>query len=83
MFDKVNKLSKISCDLKRIGPASYDICRVADNIADAYIEYNLKEWDVSAGILILKEAGGKYEKKDNLFCFVKKNMKKQIEEIVY
>ena len=47
-------------DIKRIGPASVDICRVAEGIAKKYIELDLKIWDVAAGTLILCEAGGNY-----------------------
>ena len=56
-------------DLKRIGPASLDICRVACGIAKLYFELDLHEWDVAAGILILQEAGGVYQKKDDLMIF--------------
>ena len=32
---------------------------VAKGVFEGYYEMNLKAWDVSAGILILSEAGGK------------------------
>lgn len=60
---------RIASDLKRFGPASLDICMVAAGNAKAYAELDLKPWDVSAGILILKEAGGVYKKQDDLFVF--------------
>ena len=60
---------RTSSDLKRIGPASLDICRVASGAAKTYVELDLKEWDVAAGILILQEAGGTYEKRDDLMIF--------------
>lgn len=44
--------------LRRIGAASVDLCYVACGRMDAYFEYNLKPWDVAAGALIVKEAGG-------------------------
>lgn len=46
--------------LRRLGAASVDICYVAAGFLDGYWEMNLHEWDVSAGLLILSEAGGKY-----------------------
>ncbi len=45
-------------DLRRLGSASLDLCYVARGTFDGYYEMNLKPWDVSAGVLILSEAGG-------------------------
>lgn len=44
--------------LRRIGAASVDLCYVACGRVDAFFEYNLHPWDVAAGGLIVKEAGG-------------------------
>lgn len=46
-------------DLRRLGSASIDLCMVARGTFEGYYEMNLKPWDVSAGVLILSEAGGK------------------------
>ncbi|WP_419678217.1 inositol monophosphatase family protein [Aliarcobacter lanthieri] len=46
-------------DLRRLGSASIDLCMVAKGTFEGYYEMNLKPWDVSAGVLILSEAGGK------------------------
>jgi myo-inositol-1(or 4)-monophosphatase len=57
----VDKLSKIlpKCqDIRRFGSAALDLCYVAEGKFDGYYEINLKPWDVSAGIIILKESGG-------------------------
>ena len=40
------------------GSAAMDICGVAAGRTEAYIEPSLHLWDVAAGILILREAGG-------------------------
>lgn len=45
-------------DIRRLGSASLDLCMVAKGAFEGYFEMNLKPWDVSAGIIILKEAGG-------------------------
>lgn len=45
-------------DIRRLGAASLDLCYVAKGIYEGYYEINLKAWDVSAGMLILSEAGG-------------------------
>ena len=58
----IKKLKKVlpNCqDIRRLGSASIDLCMVANGIYEGYYEINLKPWDVSAGILILQEAGGK------------------------
>lgn len=47
-------------DIRRLGSASIDLCMVAKGTFDGYYEMNLKPWDVSAGIIILSEAGGKF-----------------------
>lgn len=48
-----------SCqDLRRLGSAALDLCLVAKGVYEGYYEMNLKPWDVSAGIIILSEAGG-------------------------
>jgi len=44
--------------IRRIGAASADLCYLACGRVDAFFEYNLKPWDVAAGGLIVKEAGG-------------------------
>ncbi|SKB74569.1 inositol monophosphatase family protein [Malaciobacter marinus] len=46
-------------DIRRLGSASLDLCYVAKGTYEGYYEMNLKAWDVSAGIIILSEAGGK------------------------
>lgn len=45
--------------VRRFGSAALDFCRVAEGSCDGYFEYQLSPWDVAAGILIAKEAGGK------------------------
>lgn len=46
-------------DVRRLGSAALDLCWLAAGRADGYWEDALNPWDVSAGILILQEAGGK------------------------
>ncbi len=57
----INKLHKIlpRCqDIRRLGSASLDLCYVGSGKYEGYYEINLKPWDVAAGMLIVKEAGG-------------------------
>lgn len=65
----VDEYYSIASDMKRIGPSSLDICRVASGNAKLYLELDLNIWDVSAGIVILQEAGGNYIVKDDLTIF--------------
>ncbi|WP_353662572.1 inositol monophosphatase family protein [Hydrogenimonas sp. SS33] len=46
-------------DIRRLGAASVDLCYVANGIFDGFYECNLKPWDVAAGILLVREAGGR------------------------
>ncbi|HFS85114.1 MAG TPA: inositol monophosphatase [Epsilonproteobacteria bacterium] len=46
-------------DIRRLGAAAPDLCYLAQGKTEAFYEIDLKPWDVAAGILILREAGGK------------------------
>ena len=44
--------------LRRFGAASLDLAYVAAGRFDAYWERDLSPWDMAAGIVLLREAGG-------------------------
>ena len=44
--------------VRRLGSAALDLCYVAAGRFDGFWEQHLKPWDVSAGALIVEEAGG-------------------------
>ena len=44
--------------VRRAGAASLDLAYVAAGYLDAFWELNLKPWDIAAGILLVREAGG-------------------------
>lgn len=44
--------------LRRLGSAAVDLAYTACGRFDGYYEYNLNPWDVAAGILIVRQAGG-------------------------
>jgi myo-inositol-1(or 4)-monophosphatase len=46
---------------RMMGSASLDIAYVACGRLDAYIEGTISLWDVAAGLLLVKQAGGKVE----------------------
>lgn len=50
---------KSSRGVRRMGSAATDLAYVACGRFDAFWEYDLKAWDVAAGVLIVMEAGGK------------------------
>ncbi len=45
-------------DIRRFGAAAVDLCHVACGRVDAYYERGLAPWDLAAGELIVREAGG-------------------------
>jgi myo-inositol-1(or 4)-monophosphatase len=45
-------------DIRRFGSAALDLCWVAGGRFDAYYEWGLNPWDLSAGTVICREAGG-------------------------
>jgi myo-inositol-1(or 4)-monophosphatase len=45
--------------IRRLGSAAIDLAFVACGRIEGFFEYNLNAWDVAAGILIVKQAGGK------------------------
>lgn len=51
-------LTARSRGVRREGAAAVDLAHVALGVADAFWEPRLKPWDVAAGMLIVKEAGG-------------------------
>ncbi|MCA0362826.1 MAG: inositol monophosphatase [Bacteroidetes bacterium] len=44
--------------LRRFGSAALDLAFVAEGFYDGFFEYNLNSWDMAAGVLLVKEAGG-------------------------
>ncbi|GIL65064.1 hypothetical protein Vafri_18924 [Volvox africanus] len=48
------------------GAAAANLCHLAMGSIDSYWQYNLKPWDVAAGLIILEEAGGRATTGDGL-----------------
>lgn len=46
-------------DMRRLGSAALDLCFTACGRFEAYVELDLNLYDIAAGVLIVKEAGGK------------------------
>jgi myo-inositol-1(or 4)-monophosphatase len=45
--------------VRRLGSAAIDLCYVAAGRFDGFWEIHLNPWDISAGALIIEEAGGR------------------------
>jgi myo-inositol-1(or 4)-monophosphatase len=45
-------------DIRRMGSAALDLAYVAAGRFDGYWEYGLSPWDIAAGLLLVREAGG-------------------------
>ncbi len=48
--------------IRRAGAAALDLCDLACGRLDAFFEFWLMPWDVAAGALIVREAGGVFER---------------------
>lgn len=51
----------IANDMRRTGSAAFDLCCVACGRCEAFIELDLHIYDIAAGLLIVREAGGVVE----------------------
>jgi len=47
-------------DLRRTGSAALDLAYTASGRLDGFFEIGLKPWDIAAGCLLMREAGGHY-----------------------
>lgn len=67
VLERFTHIIKKSRGVRRLGSAAIDFCYVAEGAFDGYWEVFLNPWDMCAGILIVREAGGKvtnFEGKD-------------------
>ena len=58
IFSEYIKVSKNVSNVRKFGSAALDIAYVACGRFDGYWQRELNYWDIAAGIVILKEAGG-------------------------
>lgn len=59
IFQKhLEKIMPITAGTRRLGAAALDLAYVASGRFDGFFENNLKPWDLAAGVLLVKEAGG-------------------------
>lgn len=54
----MHEIAGKTAGIRRPGAASLDLAYVAAGRFDGFWEMNLQEWDIAAGVLLVKEAGG-------------------------
>ncbi|MFQ5609259.1 MAG: inositol monophosphatase family protein [Woeseiaceae bacterium] len=57
-LEMLSKVIRNTSGVRRTGAAALDLCYVAAGRLDAFWETGLKSWDLAAGGLIIREAGG-------------------------
>ena len=61
MLQDLARLMPACAGVRRWGAASLDLAYVAAGRYDGYWERELQPWDIAAGLLLVKEAGGTVE----------------------
>jgi len=56
--DNVERLLTNGCEYSRLGSGALGMAYVADGRFEGYFEPHINAWDVTAGIVIVREAGG-------------------------
>ena len=75
IFSEYINVSQNVSNIRKFGSASLDLANVACGRFDGYWQRELNYWDIAAGIVILKEAGGLIEFFDENAAFpLKKNV---------
>ncbi|HET6587588.1 MAG TPA: inositol monophosphatase family protein [Oleiagrimonas sp.] len=59
-LDMTRRLLAQAEDLRRTGSAALDLAYTAAGRFDGYFEFGLKPWDMAAGCLLVREAGGTF-----------------------
>jgi myo-inositol-1(or 4)-monophosphatase len=70
-LDCFRKLCPETAGIRRAGAAALDLAYVACGRLDGFWEFGLKEWDIAAGALLVREAGGivsDIDKSDNFMA---------------
>lgn len=57
-LDRIDKVTSMSSGIRRFGSAALDLAFVAAARYDGYWEDGLQSWDIAAGIVLVREAGG-------------------------
>ncbi len=63
-LSEIDEILKVTAGIRRLGSAGLDLAYVASGKLDGFWEKDINLWDISSGILIVKEAGGKISNMD-------------------
>ncbi|MGR3220993.1 MAG: inositol monophosphatase family protein [Candidatus Anammoxibacter sp.] len=69
-IDKFGIMKECAFSVRRMGSAAIDLAYTAAGRFDGYWEKSLSPWDVAAGVLIVKEAGGSISSFDGKDCTI-------------
>ena len=58
-YKELEKISRLTAGVRRFGAAALDLAYVSSGKIDGFWEKDLNLWDVSSGVLLVKEAGGR------------------------
>jgi myo-inositol-1(or 4)-monophosphatase len=58
-LEAIRQLLDTAEDVRRTGSAALDLAYVACGRADGYFEAGIKPWDIAAGMLLVRESGGR------------------------
>ena len=58
-YKELEKISRLTAGVRRLGAAALDLAYVSSGKIDGFWEKDLNLWDVSSGVLLVKEAGGR------------------------
>jgi len=58
-LDCIRELLRDAEDVRRTGSAALDLAYVACGRVDGYFEAGVQPWDIAAGVLLVRESGGK------------------------
>ena len=67
---ELNGVIASTAGMRRFGSASLDLAWTASGRFDAFWERNLEPWDIAAGILLVREAGGVVSDLDGRDCMM-------------
>jgi len=59
LYEEMDRVYRECQELRALGCASLGFCLLAEGAFDGFWEWDLKPWDMAAGALIVREAGGK------------------------
>jgi myo-inositol-1(or 4)-monophosphatase len=57
-LERLSKVMAVSAGVRRMGVASLDLAFTAAGRFEGYWEHDLQPWDVAAGVILVREAGG-------------------------